>query len=188
MKLTRDFYVPQSPSQVIRRAELNGVVYLYEVGKSAFACGFSGKRAKPDFHYRYSSPESREQKVNEYFATLANAKKSKLEWQGCARLRKAQFLDALKPGTILSGSWGYDQTQVEFYKVLERKANRIFIAELGHVTVSGSEGHDCCQVIPSETTLSAPIWKTVASDRVKIESCISLGLWDGTPKYKSWYR
>lgn len=100
----------------------------------------------------------------------------------------------IKVGDVLYDSWGYEQTNVEFYKVTKIiSACKIEIVELGHKTVEGSEGRDCCDVVPNiEREIGDPITKMVTpygrnSYGVKISECIRLRPWDGSPCYKSWY-
>ncbi|MEQ2578106.1 hypothetical protein [Hominiventricola aquisgranensis] len=104
----------------------------------------------------------------------------------------------IKVGDILEDSWGYEQTNVEFYLVTKIiSACKIEIVELGHIeteTNSSMSGY----VIPDpDRRIGDPIQKTVSQDsyekahggwHVKISSCISLSPWDGQPCFQSsWY-
>ena len=101
---------------------------------------------------------------------------------------KLKFIQALKPGVILYDSWGYEQTNVDFYKVLSIKGNKVTIQEIGHKQDGESTGSMSCYVLPDETSLiGEPLIKIVASDRININQSVSLRLWDGSRKYKSWY-
>lgn len=104
----------------------------------------------------------------------------------------------IKVGDILFDSWGYEQTNVEFYKVTKvLSACKIEIVELGHIR-SDYESHGmACDVIPDlDHEISEPIQKMVSQGfwekknnqwHVKINDSISLTAWDGRPKYCSWY-
>lgn len=104
----------------------------------------------------------------------------------------------IKAGDILTDSWGYEQTNVEFYLVTKIiSACKIEIVELGHIeteTNSAMSGY----VIPDQNNrIGDPIQKTVSQDsyekanggwHVKISSCISLTPWDRQPCFQSsWY-
>lgn len=102
-----------------------------------------------------------------------------------------QFKNDLKPGDILTDSWGYEQTNVEFYKVLDIKGSTVWIRELAHEVVGGSyQTHGmACNVLPSNCFIAdAPIIKKIVrSQYIKISECVSLSKWDGRACYKSWY-
>ena len=150
--------------------------------------GFHGKSQKASFFYAYSSEEKRAEKIEAFTGQLIEIANWKANRREERKAQTATFKEALKVGTILSDSWGYEQTQVEFFQVIAINKNKVTIREIGHLVAKGSEGHDCCNVMPDIGNFTkGPIIKTVASDCIKIDSCVSLTLWSGKPKYKSWY-
>ena len=104
----------------------------------------------------------------------------------------------IKVGDILEDSWGYEQTNVEFYMVTKIiSACKIEIVELGHIQ-SNHESHGmACDVIPdTNRRIGEPIQKMVSQSswekrdgswHVKINDCVSLTAWNGRPCYCSWY-
>ncbi len=101
---------------------------------------------------------------------------------------------ALKPGDILHTSWGYDQTNVEWYIVYQIIGKRYFlIKQIGAKAVEGSQG------FMSESRLPEP--ERVLEGEPEKAYCGPMGrmhvveegyqrdlhLWDGKPKYCSWY-
>ncbi len=104
----------------------------------------------------------------------------------------------IKVGDILEDSWGYEQTNVEFYKVTKIVSPcKIEIVEVGH-SRSNYESHGmACDVVPDvNNEIGERIVKTVAQDswekqdgryHIKINSCVSLTPWNGQPCYCSWY-
>lgn len=98
---------------------------------------------------------------------------------------KEKTLASIKAGMILSDSWGYDQTNVEFYKVLAVKGTKVLVQELSHKDV-GPTGIVSCQVVPGENTIGEPEWRTIGTYGVKINESVKLTLWDGKPCHKSW--
>lgn len=101
----------------------------------------------------------------------------------------------IKAGDVLYDSWGYEQTNVEFYLVTKIiSACKIEIVELGHKEIE-SETSMSGYVVPDlDRRIGDPIQKTVAQDsyekqrgewHVKMSSCISLTAWDGQPCFRS---
>ena len=94
----------------------------------------------------------------------------------------------LKVGDILYSSWGYDQTNVDFYEVValvgttmvEIRERRSSVVEDGMMSGKATLGEG----FASEKTMKK---KVGAGDSVKIESYAWAHLWDGTPRYTSWY-
>lgn len=108
--------------------------------------------------------------------------------------RKAErknYKTDLKPNDILSGSWGYEQTNVEFYKVLNVKGSTVEIRELAQKTVPDSVySHGMAdRRLPSESFVAdAPVLKRLAkSPYIRVNDCVSLSKWDGRAMYCSWY-
>lgn len=57
-------------------------------------------------------------------------------------------------GDIFNTSWGYDQTNIEFFIVLEKKtATKVLIQEIGKITVPGSDAFMSRYVIPDKLNL-----------------------------------
>lgn len=98
---------------------------------------------------------------------------------------KDKLLASIKPGTILSDSWGYEQTNVDYYKVLAVKGTKVLVQELSHKTIEAT-GSFSCQVVPGENTMGEPEWRTIGTYGVKINESVRLTPWDGKPDHKSW--
>ena len=99
----------------------------------------------------------------------------------------------VKVGDILTDSFGYNMTLVEFYKVTEIltpttvKIQRIG-ATVDHTEMGGTE-----YLLPNPAhELEEPITKRVMPDKyracgyhITIDSCISLTPWNGQPQYQN---
>lgn len=97
-------------------------------------------------------------------------------------------------GTILESSWGYDQTNVEFYEVVGYTPSNksVKLRSLSLMTVAGSEGFMSDKVLPSTNTVSDIFTRRILTKydgkpQVKIHYSSYASEWDGTPKYRSWY-
>jgi hypothetical protein len=97
---------------------------------------------------------------------------------------------SLQIGSILYSSWGYEQTNIDFYEVTKLIGKcTVELRELAQI----AEQHDYCafsgktRPIPSNY-IEQPIKKRVNEyGRVKISSCQSARLWDGEGLYYSSY-
>mgnify|MGYP004718904905 FL=1 len=104
----------------------------------------------------------------------------------------------LMVGDILTDSWGYEQTNVEFYMVTKIvSACKVEIEQLGHTQTEATSAMSGYVVPDRDRRIGEPIVKMVSQDsyekrtggwHVKIDSCISLTAWGGEPEFQSsWY-
>jgi len=96
-----------------------------------------------------------------------------------------------KVGDILYSSWGYDQTNVDFYEVTAVANSMVEIREVASKIVSEKQGTAYVTALPGRF-VGPPMKKRVApsvsetnSYHVKITSFSSASLWDGRPKYQT---
>jgi len=160
--------------------------------QNRFVCiGFSGRKKKSDFHYHFKTSEERQIFIDKYIVKFEEKLKMISDYKNSRKqVKKSSYLEfksKLVEGSILSDSWGYEQTNVEFYLVLSVQGNKIKIQELGHIDVEQNSGMSCYVMPDLENRHGEILEKTFKSDSIKLCSSISLSLWDGNRKYKSWY-
>ncbi len=87
-------------------------------------------------------------------------------------------------GSILYSSWGYDQTNVDFYEVVAVTGKQVIIREIAAKQV----GRDSVVPVPGKF-VGAPMRKAPSIYQgkpwVKINSYASAKLWDGKPAYET---
>lgn len=192
LKLTRESFIPKDV-QPTYYDNVNAVIYFEERNGKFLAKAFSGKRAKPDFYYNFKTEEHRARHVKEYLERLQAAVDHKKEREA---MKKA-FINPLKVGDILYTSWGYDQTNIDFYQVTELVGKKsVKIRELCTKDVGNEQGHS---MSASKVAIKDAFWergeemtKRVQSyydgrPSITISSFETATLWDGTPKNYSWY-
>lgn len=75
------------------------------------------------------------------------------------------FHDGADVGDVLYSSWGYDQTNVDFYKVVRRTASSVWLVRIGARHVPGSEGFMSERTVPDPDVVIPwgdyePAWKS----------------------------
>ena len=120
MKLTRDFYRPKE-GYVEYKPELGdcigykkGMFEIWVNFEKLTACFFKGKKAKPEWHYRFKDTEAIKKKINETINCLLKWETLKEERK---EERKKEILD-VKVGDLFVSSWGYEQTNANFFQVV----------------------------------------------------------------------
>ncbi len=85
---------------------------------------FNGKSAKPISNYFYRSAE----RVIESIQAAKDLEDSREEWRNEKKAEKANLgLPSSKVGDLFVSSWGYDQTNVDYYQVIERPSDHYAI-------------------------------------------------------------
>lgn len=112
------------------------------------ALGYYGKAQNPSFNYSFRSVERMEAFIAERVASgVASLEfKAKLKAERAAKLAEP---NPLKAGDILLCSWGYDQTNAEYFQVKELIGKRsVKIQAIACKAVEGSQGFMCEDVMP----------------------------------------
>ena len=78
------------------------------------AVAFRGKAIKPAFRYRFRSDELRAAHCNEWIQAREAA-----QIRQAARRAERNTPHALAVGDVLMSMWGYEQTNVDYYQVIE---------------------------------------------------------------------
>lgn len=180
--LTRESYIPENATHT-RHDDIKVDVYEYYLasGKPALLV-FGGRRSKPDMYYRYSNEESRAQALKGY---LARARKS-LEHKAARRAEKKQP-NTLEVGAILYTSWGYDQTNVDFYQVVDKpSAHFVTIRKVAQSTVRTNGSMDYVAPVEGSFTEDGKRVKADANNSVRISDGRGRAYeWNGEPKYQT---
>lgn len=97
-----------------------------------------------------------------------------------------------KVGMILENSWGYDQTNVDYYEVVRVTPRGVYVRRIGCKSVVGSGGFMCDRVVPNRGNFIGPEeFKPIlpGSENGYLAAdhgCMKLvEEWDAT--YRSWY-
>lgn len=118
--------IPADAKEVIY-PEGRCVVYLYTIGTSARAIAFEGNRVKPCWSYRFGSEDKRAEYVSEWVNTCTARERER----EVSRRTVEAYRHPLKVGQVLYSTWGYEQTNVDFYKVVRVLPKSVEIQEIG---------------------------------------------------------
>lgn len=110
--ITRRF--PDAYTVEILRDDSLGVLVVGDAS-GIRAIGFSGRRGKSDFNYRFNNPEH----LKGFVTSWHDALKAKAASNIARREERKSLSSPLVLGDILSCSWGYEQTNVDYYEVIQ---------------------------------------------------------------------
>lgn len=163
--------------------------------KQAWAISYSKKRAGVGAVKKKAAPKKKA-------ATKVKAKKSRstemhtdtkshnVNIRVISGVKKIGNLDEINKGDILVCSWGYDQTNVDFYYVVKKTGLGVSIIPMS--SKIQEYNHDRGTVIPGEPNygqkpMNRKIKKYSGGLYVKINSFSTARKWDGRPQYFSTY-
>jgi hypothetical protein len=131
-KITREEYVKlYLPAGAVKVADKqsNAVAYLYNAkhnGKPA-ACIFLGKSDKPYSRHYYANEKGRESAV----ASAFEGQRRHDERVAESRKARTSWVPTYQVGDVFHTSWGYDQTNVEYFQIIEIKGKYATLREIG---------------------------------------------------------
>ena len=109
----REFHIPKG-SKAIEDNDSDAVVYIHtnQTGRP-YGMAFHGRAQKPDWYHWFTSIEKREQKIQAFFKSRRSHLKHRRQ-----EVEARKIPHDFKVGDILCSTWGYDQTNVDFYQVV----------------------------------------------------------------------
>lgn len=118
--INRDFYKSNHTTEIATVSQY-GIEVIANLDHLT-AVGFRGKKQKPSFFHKFKSEESLREWVSKWVESTKakldaheNYKRERKEKE--AQIRKETF-ENISIGDILHASWGYDQTNNDFYQVV----------------------------------------------------------------------
>lgn len=178
-RITRDWIIANRlPPNAIKVAakDSDAIVYLYDHPTKGEPCAaaFGGRRARPDWQYRFRTPEHRETHIRKHLVACAAR----------ANRPKERQKRKLEAGHILQSSWGYEQTNVDWFVVTRLIGKTMVeIQEIGSMDASdGSEAWATGKSLPNpEKKIGAPMRRKVHGTGLSVDRVRYASLWSGCP-------
>jgi hypothetical protein len=127
MKQTERF-IPQGYELTIDHKELGITVYTRD-GETLGGMCFVGKAIKPTWFYRFKSVEQRNKEIEQTFARVQA--KADRKAQEKAKKSEAMQNHGVAVGDVFRCSWGYDQTNIDYYEVIAITGKTATICRIG---------------------------------------------------------
>lgn len=171
---------------------LNAELYFYEDANGRpCSVGFHGRTQKPSIYYRHNDEAQRETTASRWLKAIEE-KQSRM-----AQRRKQRFAEhTLQVDDVLVCSWGWEQTNVDFYKVTKSVGkNTVELVRIKAVTdPNGQEAKFSMQ----DRVVADPKFELGSPFRARVDMgsgspCVTMGhrqfayLWNGKATHRSWY-
>ena len=150
--------------------DLSCVVYIYEnrQGKPC-AIAYRGRAKKAAFNYSYKSEEERFESVSQWM----QARSEEQAEREVIKKQRSAVPRALAVDDVLMASWGYDQTNIDYYKVTKLVGkSSVEVVEIGAIGVADGDMSGKC--IPDvDNEVGKPFTRRVKNGTgIKVDSCV----------------
>jgi hypothetical protein len=124
-------FFPSELTEIISVPEY-GIEVRYCFHPYPKAMMFTGKKEKRDWYFRYRSQEEMMKKINDYITVYKNRVDQKRKEAEKSKAEQVDFKasEHFKVGDIIVNTWGWEQTNVDFYQVTEVLNKKIRVAEI----------------------------------------------------------
>lgn len=134
-------FIPKDSRKVALK-DGSATVYLYQQRERFLAVMYRGTAAKAENHTLYRTEEQRAKAVSEFFKSV----------QASQQFRAQQRAERAKPNTLKVGdivytSWGYDQTNTDFYAIVRVSGRCVWVRPIA--SDYEATGHMCGNCWPS---------------------------------------
>lgn len=144
-----------------------------------YGIAFAGKQSKPLWNYRFRNEAQRDRQIEETTKSRRLTLKYKQDRLDERKNYKHDFVN----GDILYTAWGYDQTNVDFYQVVEVKGALIVVRKVSEIVKSESQSSEQVVAKP-DSFIGPPIRVKPGVNGAKIEGHHA-SKWDGKPKHQT---
>lgn len=155
-------------------------IWAWEQNDKIYGIAFHGRAQKPLWFHRFGSKAARLKKIED---TIAGRKASLGVKEQRAEARKS-YQHALKVGDVLYTSFGYNQTNIDFYEVLDVRGKSVLITKIGKKVDHSSAGGADYVVAVRGHYFGKPMLKRVGEYGVKVGDHYA-SPWGGRPVYET---
>jgi hypothetical protein len=174
--------------------DVDGLLKVLIVGNHLMV--WKPKATKPYVNLLFMSPESRDLYLAGCIKSAKDRKQALAERKEARKVSPDQ-MDSVKLGDIFHWSWGYDQTNCDFFQVTKKIGkSTVELTAIGAKTVESKGYSDmACLLVAVKDAFLTGNRANVLTKRVMFSNGIPYvsmpfgwcGLWDGKPEYNSWY-
>lgn len=186
LTIPREFHLPANlrgvPPQQPEGTDLS--IWTWDQDGRVMGIAFAGKSDKPVFYHRFRDEDQRQRVIDE---TVRN-RKQYIERMKQRRQERTDFQHSLAVGDIMASSWGYDQTNVNFYEVTEVRGKEVILREVASKVTSHGAGSDSVVAVPGQY-IGEPMRRRPGGSGervyVRISDSQTASKWDGHPMHET---
>lgn len=170
------------------KTDYHGYIFIHGIDPKTgyFRLVVFGQRGyKPQVNFNFKTFAAR----TEYVAQYQNRIDKDLEAEKEREEKAKEKNDQYQPGAILYASWGYEQTNIDFYLIVARSGNTVTLQEIGQDKIY-DQRTDSGKCTPNQEIKKGDPFKKRLSPYggTKLNSYKYASLYDGRPlSWSSWH-
>ncbi|WP_138485076.1 hypothetical protein [Dyadobacter bucti] len=151
--------------------------------KALIFIAFRGRSTKPVVNRHFTSLDE----LNKTYYALVNKamEANKINSEREKRQQERNARD-IQPGSIFYASWGYDQTNIQFYQIIAVKGIKVIVRELYQDKQYDAIDHGYTSAI-KDSFKGDEIVLRIGKYGLKVDERNRISKWDGKPLYWSSY-
>ena len=158
-----------------------GIQIYYKESPTIGGLCFVGRAIKPTWHYRFKNAEQRQAEVTKTFEWVHAHANRKAE-------RKAKQLEArsnhgVEVGDVFRSSWGYDQTNIDYYEVISVSGKTATFCKISQLSENTAYLQGDCVPNPG-SFIGNPFKKLIQKSSVDSEAYIRINSFSNAYKIK----
>lgn len=155
-------------------------IWSWEDKGRIWAIAFAGKSNKPLWYHYFSNESGRRRKIDD----TIKSRREFIERKETERRERLEFQHSFKVGDFIDTSWGYDQTNIDYYQVVGVRGKMLLVRKVSEVVVESKGDYD--MVVPKADSFIGGVLKVLPSkgDKVKVEGHYG-SKWDGRPNHQT---
>jgi hypothetical protein len=122
-------YIPSGYELIAKDERFGFEVHGGQSAGKYFAVCFRGKAIKPAWHYSFRSEEAMRKQIEETLSAEMDAAERKAKRS--AEKKAACASHDVKAGDVFKCSWGYDQTNIDYYQVVTVSGQMATVRAIG---------------------------------------------------------
>lgn len=122
-------YVPHNYSLMAKDERFGFEVYGGQYNGKFYAICYRGKAVKSAWHYSFRTEEALRKQIEDTLRGEMDAADRKEKRK--AEQRAANASHDAKPGDIFRSSWGYDQTNIDYYQIVAISGQMATLSRIG---------------------------------------------------------
>lgn len=180
-------------AELIEKFAAYGLELTIDEARPVARCIRPTKRArlgyKVEFNYRFGNAAKMYDYLEGFLEGKQRAEEYKAERKAARAAARKEALETVQKGDIFVASWGWEQTNVDAYQVVEKKGATVALREIALEAIEGSEGFmsDRCRPLKNrfigERFTKRITGKGINIDDVRYASPAE----EGKEFYRSWY-
>lgn len=125
----------------------NAVAYVYDDSRGRpCVITFVGRARKPSGRFYFRDEKSREAYVRRVF----DAARERAQYKAARMAEKKAFVNPYKVGDVFRSSWGYDQTNINYFEVVAVSGSMLTVRELAQSSVETGFMSGQCVPLPGK--------------------------------------